>query len=126
MEILPDQQESAEIVEDALRLCRFNFDSDAYASSRPDSKVIARILAVASIDQICYVLRTIAEKRTRPGDSDMWFFTVLLHRIHSIPAATTRERIRQLSAKAQSLNVKPSLFPDQLVNETAARIRKLG
>lgn len=126
VEILPAQRQDAELLSDVIRSYREKFDSTAYAVSQPDRTVLARILAIGAIEEIADALNALAHLKRKPGASDMWFFTVLIDKLLGIHHTYTAERIKQLNAKAQSLNGKPSLFPDQLVSGTAAQMRKLG
>ena len=126
VEILPSQVEDAEILLDAVASYRKSFPTSRCVNPVPDRTVIARCLAVARIEVLCDVLRTLQEADVPPGANNMWFFVVLMNQIHGIPRKLISARISAQKSKARPYESKPSLFPDELVNGTVRQMRKLG
>lgn len=126
VEIKPEQWEDSRILSDSIICHRMNFDSDASASSRRDRKVLARLLAIAPLEDICDSIHELLAEKRPPGKSDMWYFSVLLDRIHGIDHRVTAAYIEQEKSKALSNESRGPLFEDSLLDEVGGKLRRLG
>jgi hypothetical protein len=123
VEILPAQQQDAEILRDELIEYRTTCHVDFQAPNGPDQVAIARILAIAPIEELCGVLRKLITARVPPGTSDMWFFTVLMQRIHGAPPKLVADRVTALKRKKPPMNETLPNFGPELLSEVAAGMR---
>lgn len=124
--IEPDQQEAAALLRSSLQAYRDAFPGHPGLSDRADDIVVAHILAIADVEELCRVLRTLYDHAKAPGSSDMWFFFVLMEKIHGVKPALTRSRMELAKAKARTYESKPSLWHEDLVKATAAKTRRLA
>jgi hypothetical protein len=123
VEILPEQKQDAEILREMLCEYRATFNVAFVYPGGPDRVVIARILAIAPIDELCGVLRKLLTDRVRPGTRDMWFFTVLMEKIHGVDNNTVRDRIAAMKRKKPPMNETLPNFGPELLGEVAAGMR---
>ncbi len=126
VEIRLDQEEDARILTEILQSYRSHFDSAARASSRIDRKVLARLLAIGSLEEIAETLNERLAMGRKPGDSDMWFFFVLLDKIHGIDAKLTANVIQQEKSKASPNESGAPLLADQLLADVKAKARRMA
>lgn len=126
VKILPAQEEDAQILSDTLQHYRTACGSDYAYTPEPDETVLARILAIAPIEDLCGVLRTLLTDGVRCGKQDMWFFTVLLQRIHRASPKLTASRYDSMKPKAPSQNENLPGFADELINGTMPKLRRLA
>lgn len=126
VEIRPDQREDADILTEILQGYRSNFDSAARAASRPNRIVLARLLAIAAIEELSHTIYELQAERQRPGKSDMWFFTVLLERIRGFDRTITASVIEQEKSKAPFNESRGALFEDQLLADVTAKARRMA
>jgi hypothetical protein len=123
VEILPAQQQDADILRDALCEYRTAFDVDSLYPGGPDQVAIARILAIAPIEELCGVLRKLLTARVPPGKQDMWFFTVLMQKIHGAPPKLVADRYDGMKRKKPPMNETLQNFGPELLSATAAGMK---
>lgn len=129
VEIRPDQREDAQILSECILTHRkdFYFDSDAAASSRRDPKVIARILAIAPIEQLSDAIFGLKAERRKPGKTDMWYFSVLFDRIQGIDHKLTAAVIEQQKSKASyESKTDGGLFEAELLEEIMGNAKRIA
>lgn len=126
VEIRANQLEDARILTEILQSYRSHFDSSARAASRPDRKVLARLLAIGSLEEIADTLNERLAMGRKPGESDMWFFFVLLDKLRGIDHKLTASVIEQAKSKAPFNESRGALFEDQLLAEVNAKARRLA
>lgn len=126
VEIRPDQREDAQILTEVIEMHRIKFDSAAAAASRRDPKVIARLLAIAPIEDLCDTILQLRAEERRPGTTDMWYFTVCLDRLRGINHKVTASVIEQTKSKAHSVEQRTPLFEDQLLAYIDRNARRMA
>jgi hypothetical protein len=123
VEILPQQEQDAEILRGALCDYRRDLDAPSLYPGGPDQVAIARILAIAPIEDICGVLRKLLTARVHPGKQDMWFFTVLMQKLHGAPPKLVADRYDSMKRKKPPMNETLPNFGPELLSEVAAGMR---
>lgn len=126
VEILPSQRESADVLRGALIDYRDAFPVKPRMSDIPDDVVVAHILAIADVEHLCRVLRTLQEAGRAPGASDMWFFFTLCQKVLGASNKLVHDRMDRVKAKARPFNQKPGLFEAQLLEEVQGKLRRIG
>jgi len=126
VEILPQQQQDAEILRSSLVAYRDAFPGLPRLSDAPDDIVIAHCLALADLEELHRVLRTLAEHHIKPQPSDMWFFFTLADKVIGAPRQLVHDRMKAAKGKNRPKNQTPFLFAPQLVKQVAAGGRRLG
>jgi hypothetical protein len=130
VEIPVENEGDAAILSDELYAYKCDFGPVRERSLYPDTKVLARCLALAPVERLVSVLRTLRSNNTRCGQQDMWFFTVFAQKIYAIPPRLTASRYDLMKPRenppTNETPGRPSLFQENLLNETAAKVRRLG
>lgn len=95
-------------------------------SGMVDSTMLARILAIAPLEKLYEVICRLRANGNPPGETDAWFFVTLCNRVFQVAPKTVRSRMHRQTTRKPAYESKPPLFQDQLVQETAGKVRKIG
>lgn len=125
-EIPPNQREAADLLRSTIMDYRDGFPGKSRMNDSPDDVVLAHCLAIADVEDLCRVLRTLYVAQVNPGHSDMWFFFTLCDKILGASPVLTRSRMEKAKSKARPYNQRPGLFEAQLLDEVKGKLRRIG
>lgn len=91
-----------------------------------DNVMLARILAIAPIEQLYEELCRLRANGRSFDQGDAWFFVTLCNKVFQVDPKTVRGRMHRQTTRNPAYESKPSLFQDQLVQETAGKVRKIS
>jgi hypothetical protein len=120
VEISPEQWEHAQILREKICEYRAAFGRPSRYPTGPDRKILAQILAIAPIEQLCDVLNARIADRVPPGKEDAWFVTMLLEKCRGVPKETVHDRRQELKRKNPPMIENPDDFGTELLDFTAA------
>jgi hypothetical protein len=125
-ELQEEQKEVASLLSQNLQQYVQMHPPEGGCEAFPSQLILARCLAVADIETLQETLRNLDRDRVTAGKKYAWFVTVFLDRIHGIDPEIASAAFAQSRHRKKPQPEAPPLFHEEIVQQTAAKVRKLA
>jgi hypothetical protein len=123
VEISPEHEQDAQILREQIRDYRAKFGKPSRYPTGADRRILAQILAIAPIEDLCGVLRNLLDARVAPGTDDSWFVTTLLDKCSDVPKEAVSACREALKRKTPPMIETQESFGPELLRSTAAGMK---
>jgi hypothetical protein len=121
-----DQKEVAALLYSDLMRYMQQHHPQGSVDAYPSERIIARCLAIADYEHLAETLKTLHNEGQTAGKKFAWFVSIFFNRIYGIDAAVVARTFEQVRLEKKGQPQQNKLFADELIQHTAAQLRKMG